>query len=134
MKIQFKVTELSHDELVHLFSPVFCDNNADHIDWSDKTDNLKDGQGNCFEERLANILLNGGEIMITGVNVRTANEFHKGNKLKTSVETIAPNNWIGEEEFNFSTCHITFQDVCNGLSEDKALSYVQELLIDEDGK
>lgn len=133
MKRQIKVTELSHDELVNLFSTAFYGNNAYYVDWSDEADKLKDGQGDCFEDHLANILLNGGEIMITDMNAEDEDEFNNGNNLKTSVETITHNSWAGQEEFNLPTYHITLQDIYNGLSKEEASPYVQELFIDEEG-
>lgn len=135
MKAKFQVTELSHEDLVNLFSTALYGNNALYTDWEDKYNELKDkGEGDCFEDHLANILLNGGEIMISDLNADGGDDFYNNDKsIKTSTQHITLCSWKGEQEYDVPTYHITLQDIYKGMSIEGASKYVQELFIDENG-
>lgn len=66
MKTKITVTELSHDDLVTLLSTALYGSS-----WFEATYNkniynsLKKTEGDCFEDKLADMLLNGEEITIT---------------------------------------------------------------------
>ena len=66
MKTEIKVTELEHDELVDLLSTALYGST-----WFDASydkniyEKLENTQGECFEDKLADMLLNGHKITIT---------------------------------------------------------------------
>ena len=66
MKTDIKVTELEHDELVDLLSTALYGST-----WFDASydkniyEKLENTQGECFEDKLADMLLNGNKITIT---------------------------------------------------------------------
>lgn len=67
IKRNIKIEEITHDELVDLFSTALCGSNKFGADYdTDWHKNLPDAkkQGDCFEDALADVLLNGGSIRI----------------------------------------------------------------------
>ena len=135
MKAKFQVTELSHEDLVNFFSTAIYGNNALYIKWEGTYNEFKDkGERDCFEDYLANILLNGGEIMISDLNADGGDDFYNNDKsIKTSTQHITIFNLAGVQEYDVPTYHITLQDIYKGMSIDGASKYVQELFIDEEG-
>jgi hypothetical protein len=65
MKTKITVTEITHDELVNLLSTALYDSSWFEADYdSDIYKTLKKTNGDCFEDKLADMLLNGHKITI----------------------------------------------------------------------
>lgn len=66
MKTEIKVTELEHDELVDLLSTALYDSSWFRASYDrDIYESLENKQGECFEDKLADMLLAGKKITIT---------------------------------------------------------------------
>lgn len=66
MKTQIKVTEFEHEELVDILSTALYDSSWFGAGYDkDKYNAIKEKQGNCFEDALADMLLAGHKIEIT---------------------------------------------------------------------
>lgn len=66
MKTEIKVTELSHENLVDLLSTALYDSNWFRASYDrDIYESLENKQGECFEDKLADMLLAGKKITIT---------------------------------------------------------------------
>ena len=62
MKTKTTITELTHDDLVELFSTALTGSSYLGADYDESTEYDED---DCFEDILANILLHGGSIKVT---------------------------------------------------------------------
>ena len=62
MKIKSTVTEVSHDDLVNLFSTAFYGSDIFAVEWDNKAYSHLKKDGDCIEDILARIILNGGTI------------------------------------------------------------------------
>lgn len=62
MKTKTTITELTHDDLVELFSTALTGSSYLEADYDESTEYDED---DCFEDILANILLHGGSIKVT---------------------------------------------------------------------
>lgn len=62
MKTQTTITDLTHEDLVNLFSAAFYGSNYLSADYEESVEYDED---DCYEDIMANILLNGGKIMVT---------------------------------------------------------------------
>ena len=62
MKTKTTITELTHDDLVNLFSTALTGSSYLVADYDESTEYDED---DCFEDILANILLHGGSIKVT---------------------------------------------------------------------
>ena len=62
MKTKTMITELSHNDLVNLFSTALYGSTYLEADYVEA---IEHNEKDCFEDILANILLNGGSILIT---------------------------------------------------------------------
>lgn len=134
MEFEFKITKLTHDDLVNFFSTALYGNNAYYTDWDEKFDSFKkSGKGECFEDHIANILLNGGEIMISDLKADDEDEWYNGANHKTSVETIHMDTWQGERTYRVPTYHINLNDIYKAFGNEEACDYVRELFVEENG-
>ena len=65
MKTTIKVTEFEHEELVDLLSTALCGSSWFEADYDSKIyETLKVKNGECFEDKLADMLLAGHKITI----------------------------------------------------------------------
>ena len=62
MKTQTTITDLTTEDLVNLFSTAFYGSNYLSADYEESVEHDED---DCYEDIMANILLNGGKIMVT---------------------------------------------------------------------
>ena len=81
MKVRITVTELSHEDLVDILSTALygCDYlgvGYDHKTWEEIPEDKK--EGHCYEDHLADMLLNGHWISIT--DFYAEGEIYKGRK------------------------------------------------------
>lgn len=126
MKIKSVVTDLSHDELVNLFSTATYGNNwlSAYYD-KDKYNGLF-AVNECFEDKLASILLKGGTIEFIDGNAEDENDKY-GNVNKAAY-------WDNE---NDCMCYpVTLQDITDGLGRASESDYGRKCLnefADENG-
>lgn len=128
MKTEIKVTQLTKDDLCNIISTATYGDNSFDILVPDEYQKLKTLGGNeddCWEDKLANVLLNGGKIDIVDMgdeygdaDVRLEPKVHH---LEEYNECYYPAYRVGLEEF------------LEGCSTDEGYEYAKELLIDEDG-
>lgn len=140
--MKFKIVELSHDDLVffiHYALMIF------HISWDNKNDNLISNTSN-LEERIADILVGGGEIKVSDVSAVDEYDFHNANNLRTSVEilptySLSQVKWVSYKSNNIlgktlesnvknvkvPTYHITLQDIYNGINKEEAMPHSKDL-------
>ena len=64
MKFEVKIQEMSHDELVDLFSTALYQNPAFECDYSKEDRDKVMTENDCYEDIIAKILLNGGSVDI----------------------------------------------------------------------
>ena len=62
MKTQTTITDLTTEDLVNLFSTAFYGSNYLSADYEESVEH---DEADCYEDIMANILLNGGKIMVT---------------------------------------------------------------------
>lgn len=121
-------------------------NDMFHIGWNGKYNEFANGQKGTDYDKAANILLNGGEIMLTDMFVErlfccvdnvfecVGDEYHNGNNLKTSIETVMLDSKVYDKEvYRNATYHITLQDILNGINKDNAKPYIEKGLLDKIG-
>lgn len=147
MKMKFQVTELNHEELVNLFSTATYGNNALYIKVPEEYEELEDkGEGNCIEDKWANVLANGGQLEVYDLydesDTQEEAEYY-GNKGTNWVDTgwkpmtqyiVSPLGEAVHQKTNYyPTYRITMETLLNGISNEYASSYVKELFIDEAG-
>lgn len=120
MKYNFQVTEISHDELVSVFSVLCCENDfAVGCKKKDYAMVPKDKRnGDCYEDKCADVLLNGGKIYITDVQ---AEEQVYGNLPHTI-----------DVEDESVTYEVGLEDFLKGFSNVDAMEYVQDLADEND--
>lgn len=120
MKYNLLVTELTHDELVNILSMLFCENDfsvgCKKKDYAQVPEDKRNGD--CIEDKCADVLLNGGKIYITDVQ---AEEQVYGN---------LPHTIDAEDES--VTYEVTLQDFFKGLSNADATEWVKELADEND--
>lgn len=140
--MKFKIVELSHDDLVFFIHYALC---YLHISWDNKNDELISNTSN-LEERIADILVGGGEIKVSDVSAVDENDFHNANNLRTSIEILPTYsfsriNWVSCKSNNIlgktlesnvknvkvPTYHITLQDIYNGINKEEAMPYSKDL-------
>ena len=120
MKFSLQVTEITHDELVSVFSSLFCENDFSvGCKKKDYAQVPKDKRnGDCIEDKCADILLNGGKIYVTDVQ---AEEQVYGNLQHTI-----------DAEDESVTYEATLEDFLKGLSNADATEWVNELADEND--
>ena len=119
-----------------------------HIAWDKKYDDLALAQKGTLFDECANILINGGEIMITdlfadglgrwvnGMLIVKSNDFHNGNNLKTSIERVVTTNSLylcSTEVYYNPTYHVSLNDILNVINMDNSKPYIEKGLLDKIG-
>lgn len=107
MKIETKISEITHEDLVNLFSTAFYGNKHFGVfyDTSDYKGKPFASPDDCHEDKLAKIILNGGMIFVTDFYSEDSDE-HYGEIEHT---------WNEEGECMSYT--ITLKDIENGLAK-----------------
>ena len=65
--ITINKVDIAHDDLVTLFSDALYGDYTFDVYVDEKNKPLKEGEGDCYEDKLANVLQNGGYICVTSV-------------------------------------------------------------------
>lgn len=69
MKTTIKVTELSHEDIVTILADALygCDylQVKNDEEFYEQYENCKNTEGDCIEDKMADVLLNGGKVIIT---------------------------------------------------------------------
>lgn len=125
MKTKIKVTELSHDDLVNLFSTALygCDYLCVDYD-SEQWNNLKgkyEDMDICFEDKLAALLL-------AGCTIDIYDGYAEG-KIYSGLGELIENE-DGEEEARY---RISIYDILAACSTTEGYKYAHELFEEESG-
>ena len=126
MKTKIQVIELTHEEIVNIFSTANYNNSSLEISYADSMDDLarevkkkwNDTHGDtmCYEDKLAAILENGGTIAAIDVE-----EYEYG-------------DYDGEEPTKDKGIHpLTLMKLLDACSTTEGYKYAKTLLVDEDG-
>ena len=126
MKYNLQVTDVTHEELVSIFSMLCCENdfavNCKKKDWEKiKGSVMSKWPKNivyCFEDKCADILLNGGKVYVTDI------------QAEEQVYGTLPHTIDAEDES--VTYEVTLQDFLKGFSNPDAMKYVKDLAIEDD--
>lgn len=120
MKFSLQVTEITHDELVSVFSMLCCENDfsvgCKKKDYAQVPEDKRNG--NCIEDKCADVLLNGGKIYVTDIQA-------EGQVYSELPHTI-------DEEDESVTYEVTLEDFLKGFSNADAMEYVQDLADEND--
>lgn len=126
MKTKIKVIELTHEEIVNIFSTANYNNISLELSYADSMDDLarevkkkwNDTHGDtmCYEDKLAAILENGGTI------------------AAIDAEEYKYRDYDGEEPTKENHVYpITMQTLLDACSTKEGYSYAKRLLVDEEG-
>lgn len=103
MEIKVKIEKLTHEDLVNLLSTTLY---GSPVFWGRLLDEYKPfenrGEGDCFEDKMANVLLNGGRIAI--VDMESEGEIYKNKGVLAFIN-----------ESNDAQYHFDLKAVKNGL-------------------
>lgn len=131
MEKEIKVTSLTHEELVNLFSTALYGDNTFCIDVPSRFEDLWVGE--CFEDKIANVLLHGGRIKLRDNYSANADDDVEvyGNGTDIIVETKS-------EELLDNLCYyayysISLDSILAACSTSEGYRLASELFIDEDG-
>lgn len=104
MKANIKITEVTHDDLVNLFSTALYSNPAFDCDYSKEDRDKVYENGDCYEDIIAKILLGGGSVNIVDGYSESEEDIYGRNK-----------NAYYDKETGFTVYPITLLDVVTGL-------------------
>lgn len=94
MEIEVKIKELTHEDLVNLLSTTFYGSPTFAPMLYDEYKPLENrGEGNCYEDKMANVLLNGGRV--AAVDIEYDDEIFENDGV------LAVVNDAGEAEYRF---------------------------------
>ena len=120
MKYALKVTEITHDELVSIFSMLCTSSdfavNIKKADYAKVPQNKRNG--NCFEDKCADILLNGGSVYVTDIQA----DEEVFSKLPHTIDA----------EDGSVTYKVSLEDFFNGFSNPDAMDNVKDLADEND--
>lgn len=141
MKTEIKVTELSHDELVDIFSTATYGNSMmgicvadDSVDLMNKLALDENVNTSCREDLWAEVLLHGGNLCVIDAESEAEDEedakknAYSGNAHKVGFVTL--NGWCGE--YGATTYEINLKELLNGCCKENAYNYLK-CLLDGDG-
>ena len=97
MKTKITVTEINHEELVDLLSTALYDSSWFGADYdSDTYKKLENTTGECFEDKLADMLLSGHQITITDYEAEGESYSSKCTKITADGDAVYK---VGLEDF-----------------------------------
>ena len=97
MKTKITVTEINHEELVDLLSTALYDSSWFGADYDRDTYNkLENTTGECFEDKLADMLLSGHQITITDYEAEGESYSSKCTKITADGDAVYK---VGLEDF-----------------------------------
>lgn len=120
MKTIVKITELNHEDIVNILSMLTCENDfglsykKTHYDSIPKDKR----QGVCFEDKLADCLLNGKSIQV--IDLQADEEVYGNLKHKIDADD-------GSVIYT-----VTLEDFIRGLEIPEAAKYVQDIVDEKD--
>lgn len=108
MKAKIIISEITHDDLVDLFSTALYGNYSWSADYDSKfyREKCDAKEDDCYEDKLAKCLLNGGTIEIGDRNAEDASDVYGNNKRVY---------WDDEQEIMIYP--ITLKDIKKGLEK-----------------
>ena len=120
MKFELKVTEITHDELVSVFSMLYTTNDFQFAyNKKNYAQIPKDKrEGGCLEDKVADCLLNGYKVAIT--DTYAEGEVHNEN-LEHEID-----------DDGAVTYYVSLQDFLNGFSNKDAMDHVKDLADEND--
>lgn len=143
--MKFKIVELSHSDLKSFFYYALS---YFHISWDNENGKLIKESNSIDLEKIADILVGGGEVKVSDVRAIDGKDFHNANSLRTSTETIPSyslsrielvtskrnciikKSWESNvKEVKVPTYHITLQDIYNGINKEEAMQFVKDFFI-----
>lgn len=95
-----------------------------YISWDNENGKLIKEQNSMNWQKIADILVGGGEIKVSDIRAVVENDFHNTNNLRTSIE-ILPTYSLSR--IKVPTYHITLQDIYNGINKEEAMSHSKDL-------
>lgn len=117
MTFNLQVTGVTHEELVNLFSTAFYDNEnmGAHYD-RNELDQIPENkrEGNCFEDHLADMILNGKSIQVTDY------------LAEGEVYGHLPSHPAKYDD-EFIVYDVTLEDILQGLSSEVNFQMMQEI-------
>lgn len=123
MKVRITVTELSHEDLVNILSTALC--GCDYLavgydkkTWREIPENKK--EGHCYEDHLADMLLNGHHLVAT--DFYAEGEIHRKKKHPVSATL--------DEDGNAIYC-LTLQDILWACNSEHGYKLLTETLSGE---
>ncbi len=137
MKVEHKIVELDHEDLVNLLSTAtYGDNSFDIFVPEEFRELKKCGDDDTWEGRLANVLLNGGKIDIVDkvddeLYEEDVESFHSDNPKFHHLEEYK-DSWE-DQNLYFPCYRIGYEDILNACASEQGYPYAKELLEDEEG-
>lgn len=120
MKFEFKVTEITHDELVSIFSMLYTTNDFQFAynkkNYAEIPEDKRNG--NCLEDKVADSLLNGFKVAITDT-------YAEGEVYNENLEHEI-------DDDGAVTYYVGLQDFLNGFSNKDAMEHVKDLAEEND--
>ena len=128
MKTEIIVTKLTKDDLSNIISTATYGDDSFDILVPDEYKELKTRGGNendCWEDKLANVLLSGGKIDIVDME----DEYDDaGARLEPKVHHLEE-----YDECYYPAYRVGLEDFLEGCSTEEGYGYAKELLVDEEG-
>jgi hypothetical protein len=104
MKLEIKVKELNHDDLVNFFSTALYGNHSFDCRYSNEARNAVYVKNDCYEDIIAKILLNGGSVDIVDMLSEKGDKPYSDNA-----------RW--DEGIGYFVYPISLKDVLKGLNK-----------------
>lgn len=119
MKVEIKITDITHDDLVNLLSTAWCGScwiglNYDSIEYFELSQEQKYGD-NCIEDKMAGLLLAGKSVEIIDAYCMDKDEFYG----------TLPHRY---DEYGDMRYTVTLEDIKRGLEKAYQDNYLRECL------
>lgn len=131
MKVEIKVTELTHEELVDLFATglegnAYLYSDYDGSFWQSIPDNKK--EGDCYEDHLADVILNGGSILLG--DAEADGELYTEAGVPCKIETLGwwESGDPEDDDYQMGTYEVSLEHILKGCSTPRGFDLLQELL------
>ena len=120
MKFELKVTEITHDELVSVFSMLYTTNDFQFAYNKKNYAQIPEDkrEGDCLEDKVADCLLNGYKIAVTDY-------YAEGEVYNENLEHEI-------DDDGAVTYYVGLQDFLNGFSNKDAMEHVKDLADEND--
>ena len=137
MKTEFKVKELTHEELVDFISTATYGDNSFEILVPEEYAHLKkQGPCDCWEDKIANVLENGGKIDVVDCEddgyEEGEQQLFQNNAYPLKHHLEKYESYDGDVLYR-PTYRIGLDDILNAFSTEEGYGYAKELLVDEEG-